>query len=150
MTLIKFNNGNNSPRLPYMPSLLGELFNDFMNTDLVSKDVFKSVPAVNISETPEAYILELAAPGMNKEDFKVEIENGILSISTEKKEEKSSENNKFTRKEFSYTSFNRTFTLPEQVNTEAISAGYENGVLKLQLPKKDEAKQKPVREITVS
>lgn len=150
MTLIKFNNGNSGPRFPYMPSFIGEMFNDFMNTDLVSKDVFKSVPAVNISENPEGYMLELAAPGMNKEDFKVEIENGILVISAEKKEEKSNENSKFTRKEFSYTSFSRTFTLPEQVNTERISAGYENGVLKLQLPKKEEAKQKPVREITVS
>ncbi len=148
MTLIKFN-GSNNQRLPYFPTI-GELFNDFMNSDLVSKDVFKSVPAVNISENPEGFILELAAPGMTKNDFKIEVEKGVLSISAEKKDEKIDENSKFTRKEFSYSTFKRTFTLPEQVNTESISAGYESGVLKIQLPKREEAKQKPVREITVS
>ena len=146
MTFIKLK--NNTDRFPF-PSF-NEFFNDYLNTDLVAKNVFKSVPAVNISETTEGFSVELAAPGMNKEDFKIEVENGTLKISSEKKQESNVENKKFTRKEFSYSSFSRTFNLPEQVNTEAISASYENGVLKLQLPKRDEAKQKPVHQITVS
>ena len=147
MTLIKFANGN---RRQFMPASFGDMFNDLMNTDLVSRDVFKSTPAVNISESQEGYVLELAAPGMQKEDFKVEIEKGLLSISAEKTIEQNDESQKFTRKEFSYSSFTRSFNLPEKVNVEGISAGYENGILKLQLPKKEEAKQNPVRDIAVS
>ena len=78
---------------------------------------------------------------MKKEDFKLAVENNILSISSEKKEESKQENERYTRKEFSYSSFSRSFTMPEHVDTEAISAEYTNGVLKLTLPKKDEAKK---------
>lgn len=150
MTLIKFKNGGSNLDRPLIPSFIGDFFSDFMNTDLMTRDVFRSVPAVNISETPEKFMVDVAAPGMEKKDFKIEVENGILRISVEKKSEVTNEDQKFTRKEFSYTSFDRTFTLPEQVNAEAITAEYENGVLKLQLPKREEAKKKPVREITVS
>ena len=87
---------------------------------------------------------------MKKEDFKLAVENNVLSISSEKKEESKQENERYTRKEFSYSSFSRSFTMPEHVDTEAISAEYTNGVLKLTLPKKDEAKKKAVREISIS
>ena len=87
---------------------------------------------------------------MSKGDFKIEVENGVLTIKAEKKEEKQDENSKYTRKEFSYTSFSRTFTMPDHVNTESISAEYVNGVLTLVLPKREEAKKKPVKEIAVS
>jgi HSP20 family protein len=150
MTLIKFKNSNDSERMPFMPALLGNFFNDFMNSDLVAKDVFKTIPAVNIVETPEKFVVELAAPGMNKEDFKVEVEKEVLSIHAEKKTEKNDETNRFTRREFSYASFNRSFTMPDNVNADNVSAEYTNGILKLHLPKKEEAKQKPVKEITVS
>ena len=142
--IYKFKNTDN------LPSFLGNYFNDFMNSDLMAKNVFKTSPAVNISETPTGYVVEVAAPGMNKEDFKIEVEKGTLTIKSEKKEEKNDENNRYTRKEFSYSSFSRSFTMPDHVNADAITAEYDKGVLKIQLPKKEEAKQKPVREITVS
>jgi HSP20 family protein len=150
MTLIKFKNSNDSENLPYFPSIFGNFFNDFMNNDLVAKNVFHSVPAVNISETPDKFIVELVAPGMNKQDFKLEVENRVLNISAKKKEEKKEENARFTKREFSYTSFSRSFNLPEIVSADSISAEYDKGILMIQLPKKEEAKQKPVREISVS
>jgi HSP20 family protein len=150
MTLIRFKNPQNDVRHGIMPTFLNEFFNDFMHSELMNKDFFKTVPAVNINETADKFVVEIAAPGLSKEDFKVEVEKGVLSIKAEKKEVKSDENSKHIRREFSYSSFNRTFNMPEQVNPDSISAEYENGVLKLQLPKKEEAKEKPVREIAVS
>ena len=149
MTLIKFKNSNPNS-ISNLPSFIGDFFNDFMNTDLVSRDVFKSMPAVNISETNDAYMLELASPGMRKEDFRIEVENGVMTISSGKKTENNTEDSRFTRREFSYSTFSRTFTLPEHVDTEGIAARYEQGILMISIPKKDEAKKKPVREITVS
>lgn len=151
MTLIKFKNTPSLfDRYSTMPSVFSDFFNDFMNEEVVPRNVFKSVPAVNISETPDHFHIELAAPGMKKEDFKIQVENGVLSIGAEKKEEKQEGDAKYTRKEFSYTSFSRSFTMPEHVNPEGILAEYTNGVLKLDLPKKDELKKKPVREIPVN
>lgn len=150
MTLVKFKNARPIDRYTGIPSIFSDFFNDFITEDSLSRNVFKSIPAVNISETPELYRLEIAAPGMSKSDFKIEVENGVLSIQAEKKEEKSDENSKYTRKEFSYSTFNRTFTMPEHVNTESIAAEYVNGVLNLVLPKKDDAKKKAVREIAIS
>jgi HSP20 family protein len=152
MTLVQFKNKNNGNgnRLPSLPTFFGDFFNDFINDELVGRNVFKSVPAVNISENENGYAVELAAPGMNKDDFKLAVDNNVLSISAEKKEENKEENERYTRKEFSYSSFSRSFTMPEHVNAEGISAEYTNGVLKLMLPKKEEAKKKPVREIKIS
>jgi HSP20 family protein len=116
----------------------------------LQKDLFKSVPAVNILERKDDFIIELAVPGMNKNDFKLEVDKGVLSISAEKKEEVKDENERFTRKEFSYTSFKRSFSLPEHVNTENITAEYKDGVLMMVLPKKEEAKAKASREIKIS
>ncbi len=150
MTLVKFKNARPIDRYTGIPSIFSDFFNDFINEDTLPRNVFKSIPAVNISETAEQYRLEIAAPGMSKGDFKIEVENGILSIHAEKKEEKTDENSKYTRKEFSYSTFSRTFTMPDHVNTEAISAEYLNGVLNLVLPKKDDAKKKVVKEIVIS
>ncbi|HRH66133.1 MAG TPA: Hsp20/alpha crystallin family protein [Bacteroidia bacterium] len=149
MTLVKFRNAKPADRLAGFPSIFSDFFNDFVNEDMLPHNVFKSVPAVNISEQPDLYRVELAAPGMKKEDFKINVENGLMTIRAEKKEEKADENSKFTRKEFSYSSFSRTFTLPEHVNTENITAEYVNGVLTLSLPKKEEVKKNPVKEISV-
>ncbi len=149
MTLIQLKNKNNN-RIPAFPSFIGDFFNDFMSDELINRDVFKSIPAVNISESSDAFEVELAAPGMKKNDFKVAVENGVMTISAEKKAETKSEDSKFTRKEFSYQSFNRAFTLPEHVNADSIAAEYTNGILKLSLPKKAEAKQPAIREIAVS
>ncbi|MBK7851160.1 MAG: Hsp20/alpha crystallin family protein [Bacteroidetes bacterium] len=150
MTLVKFKNAKPVDRFTGIPSIFSDFFSDFVNEEVLPRNVFKSLPAVNISELPESYRVELAAPGMSKGDFKIEVENGVLTIKAEKKEEKQDENSKYTRKEFSYTSFSRTFTMPDHVNTESISAEYVNGVLTLVLPKREEAKKKPVKEIAVS
>jgi HSP20 family protein len=111
-----------------------------------------NVPAVNIKETDISFGIELAAPGKTKEDFNIEIDHNVLTISSEEKSEKSEKEEtegKYTRKEFSYSSFRRAFTLPETVNTESINATYENGVLNVTLPKKEEALPKPKRLIEI-
>lgn len=95
------------------------------------------IPAVNVSETEESYQLELAAPGKAKGDFKVEVENGTLCISSEEEETNESENKNYTRKEYSFKSFSRSFALPENVSDEEIEAKYEDGVLKITLPKNE-------------
>ena len=118
------------------------VWEDFFKNDLFDIPAMASrgatVPAVNINETDKEYELELAAPGLKKSDFKVNIDRNVLTVSTEKKEEKEEKEKNFTRKEFSYHAFSRSFTLPESINQEKIDAKYTDGVLKLVLPKKDE------------
>ncbi len=125
----------------------GNLFDELVNQFPVSwgKDVqnsFSTVPA-NIHETKDGYHVELSAPGRNKEDFKVNVENSLLTISFEKKEETENKDYKTIRKEFNYKSFKRSFNVNEKINTAGIQAKYENGVLKLYLPKKDEVTVTP-------
>jgi len=105
-------------------------------------------PPVNIVEKNEGYHLQLSAPGMDKEDFNIKLDGKLLTISAEKKEEKSAENEKMIRKEFSYRSFKRSFTVDEKIDASNISARYENGILKLDLPKKEEVKN-AAKEITI-
>ena len=129
-------------------SLFDELFGSIPST--WGKDVqgsWSTVP-VNIHETSEGYHIELQAPGRSKEDFKVNVEKGLLSISYEKKEETENNGYKTVRREFSYQAFKRSFSLDEKVNTENIQAKYESGILKLFLPKKDEVKIAP-KQITI-
>ena len=99
-----------------------------------------TVPAVNIVEDKNDYKVSLAVPGMKKDDFNIDVEGNMLTISSEKEESKEEKDEKYNRKEYSYSSFSRSFTLPEEVNKEKIEAKYEDGVLKLMLPKKDEVK----------
>ena len=108
-----------------------------------------SLPATNISETAEAYHVEVNAPGRTKEDFKINIEKDLLTVSFEKKEESKTEGVKSIRREFSFSSFKRSFSLDEKVDTSNIQAKYENGILKIDLPKKPEAKPE-VKQITVN
>lgn len=123
---------------PHFGNVLEELFNQFpANWGKDSQNSFATVP-VNIHETKEGYHVELNAPGRNKEDFKVNLENGLLTISYEKKEEAENKDYKTIRKEFSYRSFKRSFSLDDKINAAGIQAKYENGVLKLYLPKKEE------------
>ena len=107
------------------------------------------MPAVNITEYPESYQLELAAPGLKKDDFKIGIEGNMLTISSEKEETKEEKERNFTRKEYNYSSFNRSFSLPEEIKTENIDAKYEDGILKILLPRKEEAKQALTKQIEV-
>ncbi len=133
------------------------LFNDFINADWlggvsnIDKTNFNP-PLVNIKETDENYTIELAIPGLNKDEFSIEIDNDLLIISSKTKSEKNttSKNEKYTRKEFNYSSFNRSFNLPDTINNQEIEATYNNGVLMVNLPKKEEAKLLPKRSISIS
>jgi HSP20 family protein len=111
-----------------------------------------SLPAVNIRENAETFVVEMAAPGMNKEDFKIELDGNNLTISSERsQEQEQKEEERYTRREFSYQSFQRSFTLPKDVvDVDQIGAKYENGVLQLMISKKEQAKQKPPRMIQIS
>ncbi len=100
-----------------------------------------TVPAVNIVENKNDYTVSLAVPGMKKEDFNIDVEGNMLIISCEREENKEEKDEKFTRKEYNYSSFSRSFTLPEEINREHIEAVYDNGLLKLMLPKKEEVKK---------
>ena len=110
-----------------------------------------SLPAVNVKETKDEYFIEVAAPGMGKDDFKISLHNNVLTVSSEKKEEKNEEKQNYTRQEFSYQSFQRSFTVPENnVKSNRIEAAYNQGILKITLPKREEVKPKPLREIKIS
>ncbi len=142
---------NSATHLPTWSSL----FDDFFNRDLTS--VFSqnfntgiSLPKVNIKETADAYFVEMAVPGLKKSDFQIDLENQLLSISTEVEEKSEEKEENYTRREFGYSSFKRSFTLPETVDEEKIKANYKEGILSIHLPKKEEAKQKPPRNIKIS
>jgi len=134
------------------------LFDDFLNRDIFNwadsnfSETNTTIPAVNIKETADRYEVEVAAPGMNKEDFKVELDGTTLTITSEKSQQRrQDEEERFYRKEFSYQSFQRTFNLKKEVvDIEKIEARYEKGLLLLFIPKKEEAKQKPPRLIQIS
>jgi HSP20 family protein len=150
MTLLK-RNGNLLSPLPM-------LFDDFINRDLFnwgnfnSSDTNTTIPAVNIKETAEHYKVEVAAPGMTKKDFKVELDGNTLSISSEKNNQNEvKDDGRYFRREFSYQSFQRSFTLQKEVvDIDKIEARYEHGLLQLLIPKKEEAKVKPPRLIQIS
>ena len=108
-----------------------------------------NVPAVNITEQKDDYLVSLAVPGLKKEDFKIDVDGNMLTISSEKQESKEEKDKKFNRKEYSYSSFSRSFTLPEEINKEKIEAKYEDGVLKISLPRKEEAKKPAAKHIAV-
>lgn len=146
MTLVKRKNNE------WLPSV----FDDILQTDWLSENAKASnngrnVPAVNIRDNEDNFTVELAAPGKQKEDFNIELDNDVLTIFSEDKQETSSEEKgKFTRKEFNYSSFNRSFTLPETVDSNKIGANYENGILKINIPKREDAKPAPKRLIEIS
>ena len=137
---------------------MNSFFSDFFGNDFLDWNPSgflpngSTLPSVNLKETEKGFEVELAAPGLQKDDFIIEVHNQILTISSEKKEEKEEKDEKgnYTRREFNYSSFRRSFTLPESVNTENINATYENGVLRLTLPKKEEALPKPKRLIEIA
>jgi len=133
MTLVK-----NNYRPVGFSSVFNELFNEFPS---FADKAGLNFPPVNIAETAEGYHVELNAPGRNKEDFKINIDNGLLTISYEKKEETKNEEVKSIRREFSFQSFKRSFGLEDKVDAANIQAKYENGLLKVYLPKKAEVKE---------
>lgn len=120
---------------PFVNTVFDNLFNDsFISDRLVTR-----VPAVNITESDRGFKIELAAPGLKKSDFKINVDKNVMSISVEKTEEKSDESNVYSKKEFSYTSFSRSFTLPDTVDYSNIDASYQDGVLAIAIGKKEEA-----------
>lgn len=144
MNVIKRNSNLN------FPSIIDELFKpDWLGG---VENFGGNLPAVNLKETDTDYAIELAAPGKKKEDFNIEIDHNVLAISSESKNQSEEKDNvgKYTRREFNYSAFRRTFTLPESVNLEDINATYENGVLHVTLPKKQEALPKPKRLIEIA
>jgi HSP20 family protein len=149
MNLIK-RNGNRIPGFQrlFLDDIFGrELFN-WENNNFSTTST--TLPSVNIKETADNYEVEVAAPGMDKNDFKVTLDGNLLTISSVKQREESKEEESFTRKEFSYQSFQRSFELPKNVvDEENISARYENGLLLLSIPKLEQAKQKPPRMIDI-
>jgi HSP20 family protein len=137
MTMVKVNH----PFSKTVDSFVHELFNELpVNFGKKIRQDLLQFPPVNIVEKDNSYELELAAPGWNKADFNIKLEGNLLHISAEKKEETKSETDKVVRREFSRKSFSRSFTLDDKINAEAIAARYDNGVLVLELPKKEEAK----------
>lgn len=131
------------------------LFDEFFNSDVFPGfflDINKrtATPAVNIVEGKDDYRIEVAAPGLDKADFKIDLENNVLTISAEKEEKQEEKNERYMRREFNYSSFSRSFTIPQTMNTEKISAQQKDGVLHVIIPKKEEAKEKPARTIKIS
>jgi HSP20 family protein len=144
MTLVKFNNGQKNVVSPWFSDVFDSLINDSMLNDrFVAK-----TPAVNIAETENEFQIELAVPGLKKEDFKINLDKNVLSVSAEKKAENVEEGKKYSKREYSYNSFVRSFTLPESADYAKINAEYVDGVLKLNVAKKEEAKIQS-REIAV-
>jgi len=134
-----------------MPSLFDDFFrpwNEWFDNSGFSGRVM-NVPAVNIAEQKDNYLVSLAVPGMKKDDFKINVEGNMLTISSEHQETKEEQEKKFTRKEYSYSSFSRSFTLPEEINKEKIEARYEDGVLKISLPRKENVKNPAAKQIAV-
>ncbi|WP_345951846.1 Hsp20/alpha crystallin family protein [Mucilaginibacter sp. PAMB04274] len=145
MTLVKFNNGQRRNQVaPRFIDVFDSLFNDqYFSPANVSK-----VPSINIIESETGFDIELAVPGLKKEDIKINVEKNLLTVAAEAKKEESAPVKNYTKKEFSYASFSRSFTLPESVDQSNIEAQYIDGVLKLTVAKKEEAKLQ-AREIAV-
>lgn len=132
-----------------VPSLFEKIFNNELIDDNLS-NINTTLPSANIKENKDAFEVEVAAPGFNKSDFNIELNNGILTISSEKEvNDEMKEGERVTRQEFSYQSFTRSFTLPELVEEDKITAKYKNGILSISIPKKDEAKSKAVKHIEI-
>ena len=144
MSLVRFSN--------QLPSLFDRFFEgdvfDWSNRNFSLTNT--TLPSVNIKENADAFTVEVAAPGFEKSDFKLELNHDLLTISSEKKvENETTDGELFTKREFSYQSFTRSFTLPAHANGDKIEANYDKGILKVNIPKKEESKPKPSRTIEI-
>ncbi|HRV55004.1 MAG: Hsp20/alpha crystallin family protein [Mangrovimonas sp.] len=151
----KRNNGTTRPSnlatFAGFPSWIDELFNKNFGTEFMSNfNTGITLPSVNIKDNADNFEVHMAVPGFDKKDFDINVDNHILSISAENKVENEHEEANFTRREFGYSNFRRSFTLPETVDTDKISATYKDGILNVMIPKLEEAKKKPMRSIEVS
>ncbi|MES2734346.1 MAG: Hsp20/alpha crystallin family protein [Bacteroidota bacterium] len=152
MSLVKFAPSTllGSSSLPVFSNLMENFFGRDL-FDLTNQSFGGTLPAVNIRETNDDFMVDVAAPGMKKEDFKVELENNLLTISAEKEQKNGNSNGEnYTRQEFRYHSFIRSFGMPNNADADRIQATYHDGVLSIQVPKKEEAKKKAPRTIEIS
>ncbi len=133
----------------YVPAYCDDFFNDSFFKGMSPVDCNNTSPAVNVTEEDKSYRIEVAAPGVDRKDFNINIENDLLTISSEQKENKEDNNRKYMRREFSYNTFKRSFQLPESVDLENIKASHDLGILIIELPKKEELVQKAPREIEI-
>lgn len=145
MRSIKFN-----PFAPVAVKSFERVFDEIFKSDIGAPAFPGQRPLVNVAEHPTEFKLEVAAPGLTKEDFKISVEKDQLTLSTNKESKSEDTKENYSRREFNFTSFKRSFYLPETVNTEAIAANYESGILTLTLPKKEEAKEKGPRIVAVA
>lgn len=150
MTLVKFRNGSGTSAFPSLERSFGfpSFFSDAFEKIWADEDM-SWMPAVNITERADDFKIDLAVPGMEKQDFKIEVEKGILHVSGERKEEVMNENDKSTRREFHYGAFKRTFTLPDSADSEKIEANYKDGILSLSIAKREDSKLKPTTLIEI-
>ena len=139
-------NNRKQSLLPTFTNVLDNIFND----DFFTARPVVNAPAFNIKEEKDGFAIEIAAPGLKKEDFNVELKNGLLTISAEQKTEEKETKEKYIRRGFSYQSFKRSFQLPKTVDATKVSANYESGILTLALPKKEEAKELAKRTIEIA
>jgi HSP20 family protein len=137
MSLVKFQEGNS--RNVLNPGF-SDIFESFFNDSFLSDRMISRVPAVNVAETDDGYHIELAAPGLKKEDFKIDLEHNMLNISVEKRSEETENNKKYNKREYSYSSFVRSFTLPDSADDGKIEAEYTDGILKINIAKREESK----------
>jgi len=133
----------------YVPAYWDDFFNDSFFNQLNNGNGKGSGPAVNIMEDEKGYTIEVAAPGIARKEFNIEVDNDVLTISTELKESKDEKKQNFLRREFNYRSFKRSFELPETIDQGEIKASHDSGILTLTLPKKEELVQKAARQIEV-
>ncbi|HWY34577.1 MAG TPA: Hsp20/alpha crystallin family protein [Nitrosopumilaceae archaeon] len=152
MTIVKWkkplHNGHKDSPLIYNPPLSGFIEN-FFGDSIFGKEHGEFIPAANLKDEEHRYTIDLSVPGFEKNDFKIELSDKILSVSAKHQSEKETKEKDYTRKEYNYGSFQRMFALPEEIKEEAIEAKYENGILKLSLPKK-EGKRKTHKEIKIA
>lgn len=133
----------------YVPAYWDDFFNDNVFSGFSSASCNPSTPAVNVVEDEKSFRIEMAAPGLSKNDINIDLENDVLTISSEQKEHKEEKNNRYMRREFSYNNFRRSFQIPESVELEKIKAGHEAGILSIELPKKEEMVEKAPRQIEI-
>jgi HSP20 family protein len=145
MTLVKFNNGQ---RKNAVNPRFVDVFDSFFNDQVYNASSINKTPAVNISEGEQGFDIELAIPGLKKEDIKINLDKNLLTVSADVKKEETAAVKNYSKKEFSFNSFSRSFTLPDSVDQTKIEAAYADGVLKLTVAKKEEAKLQ-AREIAV-
>ena len=134
----------------YLPGCADDYFGRDFLSNFLDSETASSMPAVNVMENKNEFMIDIAAPGLEKDDFIIDLHNNLLTISSEKESKREEKEEKFVRREFSYASFKRSFSLPDTADVDKITATHKHGILHISIPKKEEAKEKPVRQIKVS